>query len=162
ASARHCLSAASSRSRSSRSSEAYSGSRPVPGVGLVPAMTYLIGLGWARLEESAPFLTKASVRGGRGRYSCGAMAQGRTTHGHRRVLDRRVPALTPLALAIAVIILAGADWGTRLAGDTLLPGGPLDEVAHLLTTLIVFWALSSRARERFLVPALIASVAIDI
>jgi inner membrane protein len=73
-----------------------------------------------------------------------------------------VPALTPLALAIAVIILAGADWGTRLAGDTLLPGGPLDEVAHLLTTLIVFWALSSRARERFLVPALIASVAIDI
>lgn len=44
----------------------------------------------------------------------------------------------------------------------MIPGGPLDELAHLLTTLLFFWALGPRARERFLVPALIASVAIDL
>lgn len=90
------------------------------------------------------------------------MAQGRTTHRYRGGLDRRPLALSPTTLTAAVVILAGADWGTRLAGDTLFPGGPLDELAHLLSTLLVFWALSSRARARFLVPAMIASVAIDI
>lgn len=54
-----------------------------------------------------------------------------------------------------------ADWGARLAGDTVFPGGPLDELAHLLTTLLVFWALGAKACKRFLVPALVASVAID-
>jgi len=70
--------------------------------------------------------------------------------------------LSPVTLALTAVLLAGADWGTRLAGDTVIPGGPLDELAHLLTTLLFFWALGSRARERFLVPALIASVAIDL
>ena len=65
-------------------------------------------------------------------------------------------------LALAVVVLVGADWGTRLAGDTVFPGGPLDEIAHLLTTLLVLWALGSRVCRRFLVPALIASVAIDL
>ena len=69
--------------------------------------------------------------------------------------------LSPVTLALTAVLLAGADWGTRLAGDTVIPGGPLDELAHLLTTLLFFWALGPRARERFLVPALIASVAID-
>jgi membrane-bound metal-dependent hydrolase YbcI (DUF457 family) len=59
------------------------------------------------------------------------------------------------------VILAGADWATRRAGGSTFPGGPLDEVTHLLTALLVFWALGSRTRARFLVPALIASVAID-
>jgi inner membrane protein len=75
---------------------------------------------------------------------------------------RRLTELSPVALALTAVLLAGADWGTRLAGDTLIPGGPLDELAHLLTTLLFFWALGPRARERFLVPALIASVAIDL
>jgi len=70
--------------------------------------------------------------------------------------------LSPVTLAVTAVLLAGADWGTRLAGDTVIPGGPLDEIAHLLTTLLLFWALGPRARERFLVPALIASVAIDL
>lgn len=78
------------------------------------------------------------------------------------MLHRDLLVLSPATLAGAAVLLAGADWGTRLAGDTLFPGGPLDEIAHLLTTLLVFWALSSRARQRFLVPALIASVAIDV
>jgi len=60
------------------------------------------------------------------------------------------------------VLLAGADWGARVAGDTVFPGGPLDELAHLLTTVVVFWALGSRACRRFLVPAMIASVAIDL
>jgi inner membrane protein len=58
-------------------------------------------------------------------------------------------------------VFAGADWGTRLTGDTFFPGGPLDEIAHLMTTLLVLWALGPRVCRRFLVPALIASVAID-
>ena len=79
-----------------------------------------------------------------------------------RARYRRLLALSPATLAVAVILLVCADWGTRLAGDTVIPGGPLDELAHLLTTLLVLWALGSRVRERFLVPALIASVAIDL
>jgi membrane-bound metal-dependent hydrolase YbcI (DUF457 family) len=71
-------------------------------------------------------------------------------------------ALSPATLAVAAALLAGADWGTRLAGETVFPGGLFDELAHLLTTLLVFWALPPRARRRFLAPALIASVAIDL
>jgi len=44
----------------------------------------------------------------------------------------------------------------------MIPGGPLDELAHLLTTLLFFWTVRPRARERFLVRALIASVVIDL
>ncbi len=89
------------------------------------------------------------------------MAHGRTTHRLWPRPPQRLLALSPAALAVAVVVLAAADWGYGLAGDTVFPGGPLDELAHLLTTLLVFWALGSRACERFLVPALIASVAID-
>jgi inner membrane protein len=66
------------------------------------------------------------------------------------------------ALAAAVVGLALADWAYRLAGDSVFPGGPLDEIAHLLTTLIVLWALGPRVCDRFLAPALVASVAIDL
>lgn len=64
-------------------------------------------------------------------------------------------------LAVGTALLAGADWGKRVTGDSLFPAGPLDELAHFLTTLLIFWALGPRARTRFLVPALVASVAID-
>ena len=89
-------------------------------------------------------------------------AHGRTSQQRKRALGRRLTELSPVTLALTAVLLAGADWGTRLAGDTVIPGGPLDELAHLLTTLLFFWALGPRARERFLVPALIASVAIDL
>jgi inner membrane protein len=62
----------------------------------------------------------------------------------------------------AVVALVLADWVYRLAGDSFFPGGPLDEIAHLLTTLIVLWALGPRICDRFLVPALVASVVIDL
>ena len=60
--------------------------------------------------------------------------------------------LSARALAAAVVALVLADWVYRLAGDAFLPGGPLDEIAHLLTTLIVLWALGPRICDRFLVP----------
>lgn len=74
----------------------------------------------------------------------------------------RLLELSPATLTLAVVVLAVSDWGSRLAGDSLFPGGPLDEIAHLLTTLLVFWALGARVRGRFLVPALMISVAIDL
>ncbi len=68
----------------------------------------------------------------------------------------------PGAVAIAALVLVAADWGAEMAGGSTFPGGPLDETAHLLTTLLVLWAIGGRACERFLIPALIASVAIDV
>ena len=69
--------------------------------------------------------------------------------------------LSPATLTLAAIVLAAADWGYSLAGDRFVPGGPLDETAHLMTTLLILWALGPRICKRFMVPALIASVAID-
>ena len=50
----------------------------------------------------------------------------------------------------------------QLAGRPVGLQGPLDEIAHLLTTLMLFWAIRHRAFDRLLLPALVASVAIDI
>jgi inner membrane protein len=69
--------------------------------------------------------------------------------------------LSARGLAAAVVGLVAADWAYRLAGDSFFPGGPLDEIAHLLTTLIVLWALGPRIWG-FALPALVASVAIDV
>jgi inner membrane protein len=68
--------------------------------------------------------------------------------------------LSPATLTIAALVLAAADWAYSVVGDSFVPGGPLDETAHLMTTLLVLWALGPRMK-RFMVPALIASVAID-
>lgn len=69
--------------------------------------------------------------------------------------------LSPATLALASVLLAASDWAYTKTGDSFFPGGPLDEVAHFFTTLLVLWALGPRVCKRFLVPALIASVAID-
>ena len=90
------------------------------------------------------------------------MGHGRTSPRRRGGWRRSLLSLSPATLALAAIALAAADWSYRLAGDSVFPGGPLDELAHLLTTLLVFWALGPRACKRFLVPALVASVAIDL
>ena len=70
--------------------------------------------------------------------------------------------LSARALAAAVVALVLVDFAFRQVGDSFVPGGLLDEIAHLLTTLIVLWALGPRICERFLIPALVASVAIDL
>jgi LexA-binding, inner membrane-associated putative hydrolase len=69
------------------------------------------------------------------------------------------PTLPVIALVAAVFFLC--DWTYGLTGGSTFPGGLLDETAHLLTTLLVLWAIGRRV-ERFLVPALLASVLIDI
>jgi inner membrane protein len=79
--------------------------------------------------------------------------------GRARALLHRPSAPT---VCIAGIGLAGADWAYQRAGDSAWPGGPLDETAHLLTALLVLWALGRRATERVGLAALIASVAIDL
>jgi membrane-bound metal-dependent hydrolase YbcI (DUF457 family) len=65
------------------------------------------------------------------------------------------------SLPVATVAFVLADWAYRQVGDSFVPGGPLDEIAHLSTTLIILWVLGRRVCDRFLVPALIASVAID-
>lgn len=67
----------------------------------------------------------------------------------------------PVDVVVAAGLLAAADWGYERVGNSFFPGGPLDELAHALTTLLVLWALGRRVRERFLAWALAASVAID-
>lgn len=76
---------------------------------------------------------------------------------------RQLRQLTPTSLVVASVGLVLADWGDRLSGGaSFFPSGPLDEVAHALTTVLVLWALGPRVCRRFLVPAIIASVAIDL
>lgn len=84
----------------------------------------------------------------------------RTTDG--APASRRSPRLTPATLLLAAVGLLAADWGYRRVGDSLIAGGLLDETAHLLTALLVLWAIGRSACERFMTPTLIASVAIDI
>jgi inner membrane protein len=75
---------------------------------------------------------------------------------------RRGAALTPAALIVATVLLVVADQAYEHAGDSLVPGGLLDETAHVLTMLLVLWALAPRASvRRVFLPALAASVAID-
>jgi membrane-bound metal-dependent hydrolase YbcI (DUF457 family) len=70
--------------------------------------------------------------------------------------------LTPVRLAAASLGLGLLDWGDQIAAVSLFPGGALDECAHVLTTVLILWALGPRVWQRFLVPAVIASVAIDL
>jgi len=65
-------------------------------------------------------------------------------------------------VVVAALLLAAADWASHLAGSSFFPGGPLDETAHLLTTLFVLWALVPLASPGFRIAALVASVVIDV
>ncbi len=71
-------------------------------------------------------------------------------------------ALSRVKLVMAALVLGLADWGSSAAGGSLFPGAPLDELAHVLSTLIVLWAFGPRPRWRFIVPALVASAMIDV
>src|SRR5579862_829544 len=75
----------------------------------------------------------------------------------RRLVNQ--PRAVELACASAALLLA--DWLYQRAGDSIMPGGLLDETAHLLTMLLILWALPRSPAARLAVPALIASVAID-
>lgn len=75
---------------------------------------------------------------------------------------RSVLRLSPVRLALAALALVCADSAYHIVGDSFIPGGPLDETAHLLTALLVLWALGPRVRPRLFAAALITSVAIDL
>jgi membrane-bound metal-dependent hydrolase YbcI (DUF457 family) len=70
--------------------------------------------------------------------------------------------ISPLGLLVATVVFVGADAGDQLAHSTVWLAGPFDETAHVLTTLLVLWAIGGPLFDRLLVPALIASVAIDL
>jgi membrane-bound metal-dependent hydrolase YbcI (DUF457 family) len=83
----------------------------------------------------------------------------------RRLTSRAARALerpTPRGLLLAVAALGLSDWASRLAGDSVIPGGPLDETAHFTTMVLVLWAWGPGVTRRLMLGALAASVAIDI
>jgi inner membrane protein len=63
---------------------------------------------------------------------------------------------------LAACGLVLSDWAYRRVGTSVFPGGALDEVAHLLTMLLVLWAIGRRASESLAVSALVGSVVIDL
>lgn len=68
-----------------------------------------------------------------------------------------------LAVVLAGIVLLAVDQAAYLTvGSLVVLQAPLDWIAHLLTTALIVWGLVPGMRNRVLVPALIASVAIDI
>jgi inner membrane protein len=71
--------------------------------------------------------------------------------------------LTPAAVLIAAAVFLAADLADQAVNDhSMILTALCDETAHLLTTLLILWAIGGVAYRRLLVPALIASVAIDL
>ncbi len=70
--------------------------------------------------------------------------------------------LSVRAMIAATVVFVIADTGDQLAGGSVVVAGLSDETAHLLTTLFVFWAIGGVLWDRLLIPALIASVTIDL
>jgi inner membrane protein len=81
--------------------------------------------------------------------------------GRRSIRELASANLSAPAIAVCLLLLLVFDWVSERTGPSFLPGGPLDEVAHLLTAVLLLQALPSRARARIALPALVASVAID-
>lgn len=65
-------------------------------------------------------------------------------------------------MLVCAAIFVVADWADQQAGGSFFPGGLLDEPAHFLTALLLLQALPAGRRRTLAVPALIASVAIDL
>jgi membrane-bound metal-dependent hydrolase YbcI (DUF457 family) len=79
-------------------------------------------------------------------------------------LDARrsiVEGLAPSGLVLLAIVFVASDSIYQHAGDGIFPAGPLDEIAHLITAVLVLVAGPRVIRNRFMGPALVASVAID-
>ena len=66
-----------------------------------------------------------------------------------------------------VVVLAAGMFAVdqyvyQHAGTAVIRQAPLDWIDHLLTTMFLVWAVRPWFRERWLVPALVASVVIDV
>jgi inner membrane protein len=68
----------------------------------------------------------------------------------------------PISVVVTAVGLAVADAAYRMVGATIMPGGALDELAHVLTTLLMLWALAPSSGKGLGIAALGASVAIDL
>jgi inner membrane protein len=91
--------------------------------------------------------------------AAGSVARDAAAPASARRAERR--ALSPAAVAVATAVFLIADVGDQLV-SAVAPQAVFDETAHALTTLLVLWAIGGALWERMLVPALIASVAIDV
>jgi inner membrane protein len=77
------------------------------------------------------------------------------------------PASVGSVLSLAGIITAApllfaADWVYDRAGYSVVPAGPLDETAHIVTAWLVLMAGPRWVRDRFLWPVLLGSFIIDL
>jgi inner membrane protein len=73
-----------------------------------------------------------------------------------------VEGLTPAPMALIAMTFVASDSAYQHAGNGLFPAGVLDEVAHLATAILILAAGPRAIRDRFIGPALIASVALDV
>lgn len=80
----------------------------------------------------------------------------------RRIAEWLREDLSPLAVLACGAVFLLADWADQRAGGSFFPGGLLDEPAHFLTALLLLQLLPARRRRRVALPALVASVAIDL
>jgi inner membrane protein len=64
-------------------------------------------------------------------------------------------------VACAALLIVD-DWSYGRAGDSFFPGGPLDEIAHILTALLVLEVLPRRVRDYAPFWVLLGSFAIDV
>jgi UDP-N-acetylglucosamine--N-acetylmuramyl-(pentapeptide) pyrophosphoryl-undecaprenol N-acetylglucosamine transferase len=82
-----------------------------------------------------------------------------------RVRDRLAPRLlapSPQVVLVAALLFAVDQFVYQRVGTAVATQAPLDWTDHLLTTLFIVWALGPRFRAGWLMPALTASVLIDV
>jgi LexA-binding, inner membrane-associated putative hydrolase len=79
-----------------------------------------------------------------------------------RLAERLGDDLSPLQVLACAAILYFADWAFLHSGGSYFPGGLFDEAAHFVTALLLLQGLPSKYRAKIILPALIASVAVDL
>ena len=83
-------------------------------------------------------------------------------HRVRRLRELWLGVPQPCRIAVAAVVLVVADHLYDQAGDSFVPGGPLDETAHIATAWLILQALPQWVRDRFFWPAIVGSFAIDV
>ena len=63
--------------------------------------------------------------------------------------------------ALVVLVFVAVDYADQHVGASIVVAAPLDETAHLLTALLIIWAVGG-AVDGIAIPILITSVAIDL
>jgi len=76
----------------------------------------------------------------------------------RRIVD----GLRPVELVACLAVLLVDDWVYDRAGGSFAPAGPLDEIAHILTAMLVLQLLGRRVRDYAPFWVLLGSFAIDV